>query len=107
MQLAKSQIKPPLFDEESDSWTNFVWEWDEYWQSLVDGEGVVSEGDKIKVFGQCLGKDLQDTITYLKKVLAQLHLSMFTPFLSKSMGKERVWVYGQPGRPLKFPPKVG
>ena len=27
----------------------------------------MSEGDKLKVFGQCLGKDLQDTITYLER----------------------------------------
>ena len=104
MQLA-SQIKPPLFDEESDSWSDFFWECDEYWQILTDGGGVVSEWEKLKVFGQCLGKHLKDPITYLKKVLAQLHFSMFLLILSKSMGKERVWVYERPGRPLKCPPK--
>ena len=55
MQLA-SQIKPPLFDEESDSWADFVWEWDEYWQSLTDGGGVVSEGISLRFLVSVWGK---------------------------------------------------
>ena len=90
MQLA-SQLKPPQFNEEFDLWADFVWEWEEYWASLTDGGGAVSEGDKLKIFGQCLGKDLQDTTTYLNKIREQLHLSTFSPILSRNMGRKRVW----------------
>ena len=96
MQLA-SQLKPPLFDEQSDSWADFVWEWEEYWRSLTDGGGTVSEGDKLKVFGQCLGRDLQDTITYLKRSSGAVAFEhVFTYFepkygLRKGLGIQAAW----------------
>ena len=89
MQLA-SQLKPPLFDEQSDSWADFVWEWEEYWRSLTDGGGTVSEGDKLKVFGQCLGRDLQDTITYLKRSSGAVAFEHVFTYFEQKYGQRKV-----------------
>ena len=59
----------------------------------------MSEGDKLKVFGQCLGKDLQDTITYLKRSSGAVAFEHVFTILSKNMVSERFWVSERPGRP--------
>ena len=57
----------------------------------------MSEGDKLKVFGQCFWRDLQDTITYLKRSSAAVAFEhVFTYFVQKygqrkGLGIQAAW----------------